>query len=579
MDMYWTAPDPDTIPQEVLQGLIKWHHCNQDQVKNMTNRIYELEISIRQKDNSIEELLRNQERVIQEKDNLVTKLLSEQERMIAEKVAPLQQQVADLSKENDRLQKEILELKSESSQRAADVEGELEGELGESKEKEVGPTESQEVKNSNMDHGAAEGSQPARISIHPCTGQVTCFPFEGNGQCNIPARRVVSNQEPKTQDLSAFLNSVPDEPDAAAATMPKEEPPAPVPTDLAADAASDARTEPLDASGGDTPSFVSNGDENWTLPKNRLADLDDEILESTNENDNPPLVSTYNARDGVSGLCTHFLYQCPCCGKSSYQLANSSSNSILCLGCHNQEGDNGADGTQQSDNGADRTQQGRWDPSQAVRLLELVQEARGYREPGSLRFFQGTKECFKHCVRLANVPNNMTRKEVKAFLDNVAGGYFRDKYDFLYLAFDWTKGKNLGYVFVNFIGKQWSGDSHQQTYAEEFREKCEGYKLSPSPKSKKICLVEPATCQGLEAMKDQYAPGNHDVYQHHKRFWPIVFSKPLTYDTQSKRWITGPGPTKWMLLNGSTDLGDEKNRNPGPAPTPAQRGRQPQRRH
>eukprot|EP00746_Dinoflagellata_sp_MGD_P160903 gnl/MRDRNA2_/MRDRNA2_87854_c0_seq1.p1 gnl/MRDRNA2_/MRDRNA2_87854_c0~~gnl/MRDRNA2_/MRDRNA2_87854_c0_seq1.p1 ORF type:complete len:574 (+),score=103.35 gnl/MRDRNA2_/MRDRNA2_87854_c0_seq1:76-1797(+) len=138
-------------------------------------------------------------------------------------------------------------------------------------------------------------------------------------------------------------------------------------------------------------------------------------------------------------------------------------------------------------------------------------------------------------VRLANIPNNMKRWHVKQALDELNNGMFWDKYDFLYLAFDWTRGDNLGYAFINFLDLE---------YAKQFQEMIEGQKLDPTKtNSKKTCRVGNADAQGLDAclkkFKNVSGVSSHPVNQKRKSQRPI-------------QWVRN----KWRLLNGESDIED-----------------------
>jgi hypothetical protein len=128
-------------------------------------------------------------------------------------------------------------------------------------------------------------------------------------------------------------------------------------------------------------------------------------------------------------------------------------------------------------------------------------------------------------VRLANIPNNMRRKQlVKEVIDR-----FGDRFDFLYLSFDWDSKNNYGYAFINFLSTQ---------DAKRFQAMFEGKGFDSKPNSKKKAHVGNADAEGLEACRNKFG-GAHPVQHKEKRFQPI-------------QKVNG----QWRLLNGDAQIED-----------------------
>jgi hypothetical protein len=128
-------------------------------------------------------------------------------------------------------------------------------------------------------------------------------------------------------------------------------------------------------------------------------------------------------------------------------------------------------------------------------------------------------------VRLANIPNNMRRKQVlKEVLDR-----FGDRFDFLYLSFDWETKNNYGYAFINFLSPE---------DASDFQGIFEGRGFQSKPNSKKKAHIGNADAQGLQACLQKFG-GAHPVQQGDRRFQPI-------------QKVNGT----WRLLNGDAQIED-----------------------
>lgn len=136
----------------------------------------------------------------------------------------------------------------------------------------------------------------------------------------------------------------------------------------------------------------------------------------------------------------------------------------------------------------------------------------------------------------------MKRKQLMQAIDEFDGHVFRDKYDFFYLAFDWTEGNNMGYAFINFTS---------MSEAKKFYAKFEGYKLKET--SDKTCLCDNADAQGLDACMRKFrgdpVTDNHPVNSQPRRKRPIVWAK----GPAGTAWA---GPEQWRLLNGDPQIED-----------------------
>jgi hypothetical protein len=128
-------------------------------------------------------------------------------------------------------------------------------------------------------------------------------------------------------------------------------------------------------------------------------------------------------------------------------------------------------------------------------------------------------------VRLANIPNNMRRKQL---MQEVIGR-FGDRFDFLYLSFDWKTKNNYGYAFINFLST---------TDAKRFQAMFEGKGFDLKPNSEKKAHVGNPDAEGLQACLEKFG-GAHPVQHMEKRFQPI-------------RKVNG----QWMLLNGDAEIED-----------------------
>lgn len=385
---------------------------------------------------------------------------------------------------------------------------------------------------------------------------------------NCPASRVISAKvqgcRSDQKELNAFLNFVSEH----------------AQTDAASDSISEAGTEQLNAACADTPSGRPNEDENGTPPANELegldtSKLDQSVTESKTQGEplgtdsqfyekkrfpQPIRVQPISGQD-VQSLHDSELAQ----GKSTTESDLPGTNSQYpeyqasagppfqpCSGhvsgtaaspWHVYGGmfswppmfpappvhfaNNYTTNMYDSSNLCDTTYNGGAKPQ------ECQPRTGGQNSKANKCRKVEKEEITSTTVRLANVPNNMKRKHLRRALDEFENGMFCGTYDFLYLAFDWIKGDNLGYAFINFFTLE---------DAKQFQAKFEGHKLKPET-SKKKCHVGNADAQGLGAclhkFKGEKGESSHPVHKQPRRQRPIQWARD-----------------SWRLLDGDSDIGE-----------------------
>mmetsp|Transcript_60973 Transcript_60973/g.132231 ORF Transcript_60973/g.132231 Transcript_60973/m.132231 type:complete len:351 (+) Transcript_60973:109-1161(+) len=92
-------------------------------------------------------------------------------------------------------------------------------------------------------------------------------------------------------------------------------------------------------------------------------------------------------------------------------------------------------------------------------------------------------------VMLRNIPNKYTQEML---MEKLNTGGFRGDIDFIYLPIDFKNKCNVGYTFLNF-----RTEAACMRFAAEYHNADSSKKL-PGFKSKKVCEVSPARCQGRE---------------------------------------------------------------------------------
>jgi len=91
-------------------------------------------------------------------------------------------------------------------------------------------------------------------------------------------------------------------------------------------------------------------------------------------------------------------------------------------------------------------------------------------------------------MMIRNIPCRCSEEDIMADIEALG---FAGKYDFFYLPRDRRQKSNLGYAFINL-------DCPKS--AVNFQAKLQGYRFAASSKSgsRKVCIVQPASVQGLE---------------------------------------------------------------------------------
>jgi len=131
-------------------------------------------------------------------------------------------------------------------------------------------------------------------------------------------------------------------------------------------------------------------------------------------------------------------------------------------------------------------------------------------------------------IVMRNVPNNFTRDQLLAFVDDSG---FRGLYDFLYLPVDLKKEVGLGYAYINFVSRE-----DAEAFAEHFR----GFK-DWKAQSEKVCQITWSDAlQGLNAHVERY----RDCIVMHEsipdEFKPVVFKAGVR--------VPFPEPTKKIRM-------------------------------
>jgi len=116
---------------------------------------------------------------------------------------------------------------------------------------------------------------------------------------------------------------------------------------------------------------------------------------------------------------------------------------------------------------------------------------------------------------------------------------FAGLFDFIYLPFDFKKGANVGYGFLNFIDTK---------YARAFRDTFDGNYLEPNPTNKgKPLHVHPASVQGYDANYQHFAQtktGQKQDPQFSPLFFPHLSKKREAPSVENPPQAMQPAPAK-----------------------------------
>jgi hypothetical protein len=125
-------------------------------------------------------------------------------------------------------------------------------------------------------------------------------------------------------------------------------------------------------------------------------------------------------------------------------------------------------------------------------------------------------DCGVKTVMIRQIPRQYTQAML---LQEVNNRGFENLFDFLYLPFDFKKGVNVGYGFINFIDTK---------YAESCRDEFDGTYLEQKVKHKgKPLRVHPAQVQGYEANHRHFVQTKTGQKQD-PHFSPLFFPDGMT---------------------------------------------------
>lgn len=121
-------------------------------------------------------------------------------------------------------------------------------------------------------------------------------------------------------------------------------------------------------------------------------------------------------------------------------------------------------------------------------------------------------EC-RTTIMIRNIPNNMTSDQLKRVIDKVCYG----RYNFVYLRFDFSKHKNVGYAFANFLTAEDVLVFYKAYYGQEYIEGM-GHHPIFGPRLGEIAW---ATCQGQEVAIEKFR--NSSVMSEYPGYRPRLF--------------------------------------------------------